>query len=95
MKYTCPKKDVGSQIRATVNENELEAIVDQPFDPALFPNHDRAPRAGELEKPWATLELGQMELDRGVTKLILSADQMPGSQVMEIREVILERVLSN
>ena len=95
VKYTCPKKDVGSQIRVTVNENELEAIVDQPFDPALFPNHDRAPRAGELEKPWATLEVGQMELDRGVTKLILSADQMPGTQVMEVREVILERVLSN
>lgn len=95
VKYTCPMKDVGSQIRVTVNENELEAIVDQPFDPALFPNHDRATRAGELEKPWATLELGKMEMDQGITKLVLSADRMPGTQVMEVREVILERVLSN
>ena len=59
----------------------------------LFPNHDRAPRAGELEKPWATLELGKMELDQGITKLVLSADRMPGTQVMEVREVILERIL--
>ena len=95
VKYTCPKKDIGSQIRIQVNGSKLTAVVDQPFDPDHFPNHDRAPRSGELEKPWATLELGKMELDRGNTKLILSADRMPGTQVIEVREVILERVPSN
>lgn len=95
VRYTCPKKDTGSKIRIRVDDSELTAVVDQPFDPALFPNHDRAPRSGELEKPWATLELGNMELERGVTKLVLSADRMLGTQVMEVREVILERILSN
>ena len=92
VRYTCPKEDIGSQIRIKVNGAELKAVVNQPFDPALFPNHDRAPRSGELEKPWETLELGKMEIDRGKTKLVLSAGQMPGTQVMEVREVILERV---
>ncbi|MEM0925557.1 MAG: arylsulfatase [Planctomycetota bacterium] len=40
VKYTCPKADIGSRIRLTVNERELEAIVDRSFDPALFPNID-------------------------------------------------------
>ncbi|MEM6471058.1 MAG: sulfatase-like hydrolase/transferase [Planctomycetota bacterium] len=95
VKYNCATKDIGSQIRVTVNENELKAIVDQPFEPALFPNRDRAPRSGELEKPWATLELGRMGLVRGTTKLVLSADRMPGGQVMEVRKVILERVFED
>jgi arylsulfatase A-like enzyme len=95
IKYTCPKKDTGSQIRIKVDGNELKAIVNRAFDPALFPNHDRAPRSGELEKPWATLEIGNLKLEKGVMKLILSADSMPRDQVMEVREVVLERVLSN
>ena len=95
VKYTCPEKDIGSQIRIQIDENELTAIVDQPFDPDLFPNHDRAPRAGELEKPWATLELGKLHLEQGTTQLILSADRMPGTQVMEVREVVLERISSD
>ena len=94
VKYTCPKKDIGSQIRIKVNDHELTAVVDQPFDPDLFPNRDRAPRSGELEKPWAILELGKVKIDRGVKKLVLSADRMPGTQVMEVRGVILERVSS-
>ncbi|MEL7497440.1 MAG: sulfatase-like hydrolase/transferase [Planctomycetota bacterium] len=94
IKYTCPQKDVGSQVRVQVNEKKLTAVIDQAFDPALFPNHDRAPRSGELEKPWATLELGTMKLEQGTTKLILSADRMAGTQVMEVREVILERIVS-
>lgn len=94
IKYTCPTKDLGSHIRVGVNEKELKAVVDKPFDPALFPNRDRAPRAGELEKPWATLELGKMEINRGITKLVLSAEKMPGTQVIEVREIILEKVFS-
>ncbi|MEL6106831.1 MAG: sulfatase-like hydrolase/transferase [Planctomycetota bacterium] len=92
IKYTCPKPDIGSSVRVTVNDGEVKAIVDQPFDPPLYPNQDRAPRAGELEKPWATLELGQMKIEKGIAKLVLSADRMPGTQVMEVREVLLERV---
>lgn len=94
LKYTCPTQDIGSQVLIQVNENEVRALVDQPFDPDLFPSHDRAPRSGELEKPWATLELGEMKMDRGVTNLVLSAESMPGTQVMEVREVILERIFS-
>ena len=95
VKYTCPRKDTGSKVRIQVNGNGLTSVVDRPFDPAQFPSHDRAPRAGELEKPWATLELGKMEMEQGITKLVLSADRMPGTQVMEVREVILERVFSD
>ena len=59
----------------------------------VSPVFDRAPRAGVLGKPWATLEIGLVDLAKGSTKLILSADSMPGSQVMEVREVILERLI--
>jgi arylsulfatase A-like enzyme len=91
VKYTCPEKDVGSKVRIEVDGKELNAVVNRAYDPELYPAFDRAPRAGELEKPWATLEIGTLKLSKGTTQLILSADHMPGSQVMEVREVILER----
>ena len=93
VKYVCPDHDVGAKIRVKVAGKELKASVDLAFDPELYPVFDRAPRAGVLEKPWATLEIGRADLVKGSTKLILSADSMPGSQVMEVREVILERLI--
>ena len=93
VKYVCPDHDVGAKIRVKVAGKELKASVDLAFDPELYPVFDRAPRAGVLEKPWATLEIGRADLAKGSTKLILSADSMPGSQVMEVREVILERLI--
>ncbi len=92
IKYTCPEKDIGSKIRISVGGKSLTATVDKAYDPDLFPNRDRAPRSGEIEKPWATLEVGHLNLKKGVDTLTLSADHMPGSQVMEVREVILERI---
>ncbi|MFL3658487.1 MAG: arylsulfatase [Opitutales bacterium] len=95
IKYTCPEKDIGSKIRISVGGNAQQATVDRAFDPDLFPYHDRAPRSGELEKPWATLEVGHLELEKGIETLTLSADHMPGFQIMEVREVILERLVGD
>ncbi|MEM9157417.1 MAG: arylsulfatase [Verrucomicrobiota bacterium] len=92
IRYTCPEKDIGSQVRISVGGKSLQATVDKAFDPDLFPNLDRAPRSGEIEKPWATLELGYLNLKKGVDTFTLSADRMPGSQIMDVREVILERI---
>ncbi|MEM7601572.1 MAG: sulfatase-like hydrolase/transferase [Verrucomicrobiota bacterium] len=92
IKYSCPEKDIGSQVRISVQGESIEAVVDRPYNPDFFPNYDRAPRSGEIEKPWATLEIGHLNLQQGIDTLTLSADHMPGSQVMEVREVILERI---
>lgn len=95
IKYTCPEKDIGSKIHISVGGNAQQATVDRAFDPDLFPYHDRAPRSGELEKPWATLEVGHLELEKGIETLTLSADHMPGFQIMEVREVILETLVGD
>ncbi len=92
IKYTCPEKDTGSQVRITVGGKSLQAVVERPYNPDFFPNYDRAPRSGEIEKPWSTLEVGSLNLKKGVDTLTFSADHMPGSQVMEVRKLILERI---
>ncbi|MEM1226333.1 MAG: sulfatase-like hydrolase/transferase [Planctomycetota bacterium] len=92
VKYTCPESDVGSQIRISVDDQDVTAIVEPAYDPDRFPNRDRAPRSGELEKPWATLDIGTISLNEGVAKLTLSADTMPGTQVMDVREVTLSKI---
>ena len=92
VKYTCPETDVGSGICLSVGGKELKTTVNKAFDPAPYPDFDRAPRSGEREKPWSTLEIGTVDLNKGETCLILSVTEMPGAQVMEVREVILERI---
>lgn len=95
VRYVCPEQDVGSSFNIKIAGKKLHGQIDKAYDPDLYPVYDRAPRSGELEKPWATLELGEIDVPRGVTQLVLSAESMPGNQVMEVREVILERADDN
>ncbi len=90
--YVVPKKDIGARIRIQVGDAQVSTKVTEPFDPELYPSHDRAPRAGELEKPWKNLELGQMQLQKGEFQLVLSSDHMPGQQVIEMRRVSIRLI---
>ena len=92
IEYVCPQEDVGSEIILTVGDKSLTSYVDVPFDEPLYPSHDRAPRAGELQKPWGKMEIGKLKVESGHTKLVLSAKNMKGSQVMEVKGLIIEKV---
>ena len=40
-------------------------------------------------KPFRTLELGMLDLSRGVKELVLKAIEIPGKSVMDVRRVTL------
>lgn len=91
IEYVCPQEDLGSELVLSVGGKSLKANVDEAFDKPLYPTHDRAPRAGELQKPWGKLILGNLKLEEGKTKIVLSANNMKGSQVIEVKGVIVEK----
>lgn len=89
--YTCAAADVGATVELSLGASRVAAKVDEAFDPPLRgPEHDRVPRKGEsLVKDFKPLCLGTFELPSGRGLLTLRALTKPGSQVIDVRQVVL------
>ncbi len=88
--YTCPAADVGSTIELSCGTATVRAKVTEAFDPPLWDNLDRVPRRGEsYMKEFRPLKLGTFHLESGRGELVLRALDVPGSQVMDMRAVVL------
>ena len=90
--YTCPLEDAGSTIQLTFKNAKLEGKVTPGWDPPIKTNQDTIPRDPQESqmKDFKTLDLGEVNLPSGKGDLILSATEMPGKSVMEVRRVTLE-----
>jgi hypothetical protein len=93
--YTCPKKDVGAEFQLQFGKEHITAKVTEEHDPpARGDDHDRVPRDSEsLVKDFKALPAGQIRLEQGRGQLTLQATAIPGSQVMEVRGLILRRIV--
>jgi arylsulfatase A-like enzyme len=89
--YTCPLADAGSTIELASGENRLSAKVTLGWNPPLYTNQDTIPRpAGESQmKEFRSLEAGTLHLDKGRSVLSLSATDIPGHSVMDVRQINL------
>jgi hypothetical protein len=89
--YTCPINDVGSTVELAFNRSRLSEKVIEPHDPpAVGAEFDRVDRGSEsFVKDFRPLSLGKFRLEKGRGLLTLSALDVPGKQVMEVRAVML------
>ena len=89
--YTCPLADAGSTIELEFNGRKLAGKVAPGWDPPLYTNQDTIPRPpGESQmKEFRTLNLGVMRLEKGRGLLTLRALDIPGKNVMDVRQVNL------
>ncbi len=88
--YACPARDVGATFELSLGEQKLEGQVTVAHDPPLLgPAHDRVPRMEGPIKDFAPLDVGGIQLPRGRGTLTLRATRIPGSQVMELRYLVL------
>lgn len=91
--YSCPARDVGSKIELRFNETTATGRVVEPHDPPLIGSeHDRVPRVESYDKYFRPLSLGRMKLRKGSGQLTLQATDIPGSQVMDFRLIMMKRV---
>ncbi|SHE72928.1 Arylsulfatase A [Mariniphaga anaerophila] len=91
--YTCPTADVGSTIELSFNDNRLTAKIVEAHDPPLTGmEYDRFPRIESYVKDFKQTTLGNIELSKGRGTLILKALEIPGSQVMDFRLMLLTRI---
>jgi arylsulfatase A-like enzyme len=92
--YTCPAADVGSTYELSVGDTSIRGRVSDAHDPPLRgAEADRADRGGEsYVKDFRPLAAGTMRLPRGRAMLTLRALEVPGSQVMDVRCVVLKKL---
>ena len=91
--YTCPAADVGSTIELSFNAQRLRGRIAEAHDPPLRGDeHDRVTRTESYVKDFKVLKLGVIQLDAGQGDLTLRATDLPGSQVMDFRLLLLTRV---
>lgn len=91
--YACPAADLGSTVRLSLGEHSTTARVTVAHNPPLRGmEHDRVPRIESYVKDFKPMPLGRIHLPKGVGKLTLNALNIPHSQVMEVRQLVLKRV---
>ncbi|MHC4445002.1 MAG: arylsulfatase [Planctomycetota bacterium] len=92
--YSCPAADVGSKVCVEVGDRRVEGVVAKAHDPELIPSPDRVPSRGNspYEKVWAPLRLGELQLDKGRTRLKVRAFSKEGKQVFDLKAVQLKRI---
>ncbi len=95
--YTCPQDDVGATVELAFQStygqgvSKVQGQVTAAHDPPLIgAGDDRCPRQGEsYVKDFVPLTLGTIRLNAGRGTLTLRALSVPGSQVMDVRRVML------
>ena len=92
LSYTVPESDAGAIVQLEAGDNILIDTLSTAFDPAYIPSPDRIQRIEVYEKEWAKTYLGDISLQSGSQTLSLSAQQISGNQVAEVKGLILEKV---
>ena len=91
--YTCPQEDIGSEFQLAFNESSIRGIISEAHDPPLIGmKEDRVERHNSYVKDWKTLKLPVMHLEPATGQLTLQALNIPGSQVMDFRLLMFERI---
>ncbi|MFC2125382.1 arylsulfatase [Bacteroidota bacterium] len=91
--YTCPEEDIGSTFALGFKSNRLTGKITEAHNPLLTGmEHDRVERGESYVKDFKPLNLGTIYLEKGYGKLSLKAIEIPGSQVMDFRLMMFERI---
>lgn len=91
--YTCKASAIGSSLLLTQGENEVKTVITQAHDPALEGEEfDRFPREESYMKDFNPLKLGVIQLDEGQHSITLKASEIKGSQFIDFRLLVLEKL---
>ena len=89
--YTCKQEDVGCKIQLSDGQHNRAFTISEAHDP---PQHgaqqDRIVRQESYVKDFKALDIGTIELNKGVADLSLKALEIPGNAAIEFRLLTLE-----
>jgi hypothetical protein len=91
--YACSKKDLGSVIELSLNGESVVTTITKPNNPPIVGmKEDRSPRSESYVKDFRPMKMGTISLTKGKSELKLQANTIRGSQAMEFRLLMLQRI---
>jgi arylsulfatase A-like enzyme len=91
--YTCPPEDVGSTYVLSFSGQKLTGKVTTAHHPPLKGmENDRVERMESYVKEFIPMKAGSIYLPKGEGILTLKATNIPGSNVMDVRLIMLKRL---
>ena len=91
--YGCPQQDVGATIQLSLGDETLTARIEKAVEsPLVGAEQDRVERQEGYVRWWQPMTLGTIHLTPGRKSLRLKATDVPGSQVAEMRLLMLRRM---
>ena len=92
--YTCKPGNEGSEFALSHGANTLQGRIEAAHDsPLKGMENDRVERPESYVKDFKPLNLGTMSLDKGLGELTLQATTMTGTEVMDVRLLLFEKVI--
>ncbi len=93
--YTCSKENIGSTIELRFGSNSINEKISVAHDPPLIgAAEDRIVRQESYVKNFIPLNMGIIKLRKGPGTLTLRSRDIKGTQVMDFRLIMLNRVQS-
>ncbi|MDX1285576.1 MAG: sulfatase-like hydrolase/transferase, partial [Draconibacterium sp.] len=91
--YTCPAEDVGSTIQLSIGKSKITTQITEAHNPPLKGmENDRILRTQSYVKDFKKINIGQIQLEKGKGILCLKALGIPGTQVMDFRLLMFNRI---
>ncbi|MEM9480896.1 MAG: arylsulfatase [Verrucomicrobiota bacterium] len=91
--YTCPEADIGSTVELSFQGETLIKKITEAHDPPLKGmENDLVKRMESYVKDFKRMNFGNIQLKEGRGTLKLQALEIPGSQVMDFRLMLLTRL---
>ncbi len=91
--YTCSERNIGSDVKLSSNhaaiDKQLNVVNDTPM---LGADLDRVPRQESYVKGFAPFTLGNIELKKGKTEIVLKANKIANEEVMNMYMLVFKRV---
>lgn len=91
--YTCKDGDEGSELELSFNDKRLAFTIEEAFDsPLRGMENDRVKRKNSYVKDFKPLKLGNLALERGKGELVLKANKILGTGVIDFRLLLFKRI---
>ena len=91
--YAGKESSVGSTLLLRQGKNEVSTSVNEANDSDFVAaEFDRSPRSESYEKDYKPLEIGTIHLDKGRHPLVMKAPDIKGTEFIEVRLLVLERM---
>jgi len=91
--YTCKKENIGTQLELSFHDEKVLQTVSAAHDPPLVGEAENRINRGEsFVKDFKPLRLGTIKMPSKRGLLTLRASEIPGSEAIDVRYIILTRI---